>query len=517
MKTNKIISQIRKLLPQNSLIFILISLGMIFIHMLFMSNLLPWIDEVMYTDAPLHYVSGDGWITHAWSTNAGREPVSLAAPIYQFLLTGWMWIFGTSLWASRSLNLVILLLIGLGILKLTERVDVKMDKGGVVVFALLLWCTPAMMFMFRNGRTDLTGALICILLFIQIIDYLKGKAGKRWLIILFSALAFLTNLPAVIFATLVLLLGIVFLKGMRKKAFWATVWAFVGFFIGFCLMALYFLSKGALLAFLENLFAFSGFLKSLAAVVFPYIGPALGLDSDYYMAKFVQENSAPAISFGTRIMEVLRNPSYIILLLSIITIVVICYKQIKQCSNKKVIYGLLLLGILIPILMLMIGRFASYYYWMALLPLFLCLSILYTKDEGWIGKSIVISIVIVLAVLGGRVVTEKSHYSEMRSFINESVFLKDKVIASPFAPFYEVERMSNKVYYPEVMSEENLPEHFDYIIMPKCQTVAEKKIERLFNSIKGNETNEVRLVATCQEPYLVIFEVVDRTKLHKVQ
>lgn len=496
--------------PKNTIPFVFVSLGMMVIHMMFMSNLLPWIDEVMYTDTPLHFVSGDGWITHAWPTNAGRKPFSLVSPLYQFLLTGWMWLFGTSLWASRSFNLLIMVLIGICTLRFTERVGLSIGKGGAIVFALLLWLTPAMSFMCRNGRCDLLGALFSINLFIQVIDYLYGRIKKKWLIMAFSALAIMTSLPAAIFVTLVLFLGIVYLKGQRKRILWSIILTFIGYIIGFVLTAIFFVYNGALLAFLENTFAFSGTLKSFAAIVFPYVGPVLGLDTDYYMGKFMHESTVPVISFGDRFLELLHNPSYMFILLACIAIIVFRYKKIAQTPNKKVIYGLLLLGILIPLLMLMIGRFVAYYYWMALLPLFLCLCALFTLDEGRINKCVVTAVLVVLGLLGGMAITNNSHYAEMRTFISESTFLKNKVIASPFAPFYEIEQKSNNVYYPEVMSAENLPDHFDYIIVPNCNTVAEKKIEQLLDKIKAEKSNEVRLVATCQEPYLEIYEVLSR-------
>ncbi len=499
----------KSILPFSSstLLYFLVSLGMIIVHMIFMSNLLPWIDEVMCSDTSLHYASGDGWITHAWPTHAGREPISLVAPLYQFLLTVWMWIFGTSLWASRSLNLLITFLIGIGMFKISEHLGIKIQKTTAIILALLLWCTPAMSFMFRNGRTDLLGALFSIYLLICIIDYVKGDHGKKRPIILFSALIMLTNLTAAIFVALVLIFGFISLSGYRKPIFLAGLWTVGGLVVGFVLMALFFLSKGALLAFLENLFAFSGSLKAIAAKLFPYYGPLLGLDADYYMGKLLQENTIPTVSFADRMLELLKTPSYLILLLPCILFAGIHYKIIKQSPHKKVICGLLLLGILIPACMLLIGRFAAYYYWMALLPLILSLCLIFQQEELKFHKAIILAIVLVLTILQGALLVPDSHYREMRAFIQESSVLKDKVIASSFAPFYEIERCSNQVYYPEIMSPENLPEHFDYFIMPICKNVAEQRLIKLLEKIKSDEANEVRLIATCQNPYFELYEI----------
>ena len=487
--------------------FLIVSLGMFIIQLVFMSNLLPWFDEIMFVDTPIHFLSGDGWTTHTWRSQAGEEPMSLYMPLYQFLLTGWMWVFGTSLWACRSLNLFLTILIGVGLIKLAQRLEINIGKGGAIILALLLWCTPAMSFMYRNGRCDLTGAFFCVILFIQVIDYIKGASKKKWTIILFAGLIMMAGLQAVVYSTMIFLLGIVLLKDQRKPLFHSFLWAIVGYIIGFSITALFFLINGRLLAFFELFFGFSTAIRALAAKLFPYFGPILGLDSEYYMSKLLQSNTMPAPSLAERLLNIVQNPSYMILLLVCIIMLCLSYKKIKQSNYNKSVFALLLLGVLIPVLMNIAGRFVSYYYWMAFLPLMLCASVLFETENMWYKKSITILAIVVLSIMELRVITENSHYKTLRTFIKESPFLKGKVIASPSITIYEVEPLSNKVYYPANLAENDLPSHFDYIIIPQCNNVADKKILQLFETVQSDKSLEVSLVSVCQEPYLEIYEI----------
>ena len=47
-----------------------------------LSNLTPWIDEVMFVDTPMRYVRGAGWTTHSWYSIANQEPFMLYPPLY---------------------------------------------------------------------------------------------------------------------------------------------------------------------------------------------------------------------------------------------------------------------------------------------------------------------------------------------------------------------------------------------------------------------------------------------------
>ena len=92
-----------------------------------LSNLTPWIDEVMFVDTPMRYVRGAGWTTHSWYSIANQEPFMLYPPLYSMILVPWMKAFGTSVFACRSLNVVITLFISWGLIRILQQLNLKMS------------------------------------------------------------------------------------------------------------------------------------------------------------------------------------------------------------------------------------------------------------------------------------------------------------------------------------------------------------------------------------------------------
>ncbi|MBO5426956.1 MAG: hypothetical protein J5996_00830, partial [Prevotella sp.] len=58
--------RLRKCLNNNYFVFSIISLLAVVYNMLTMSNALPWIDEVMFTDVPANVALHGKWETTAW-------------------------------------------------------------------------------------------------------------------------------------------------------------------------------------------------------------------------------------------------------------------------------------------------------------------------------------------------------------------------------------------------------------------------------------------------------------------
>ena len=117
-----------------------------------LSSLTPWIDEVMFIDTPMRYVRGAGWITHSWYSIANQEPFMLYPPLYSMILVPWMKAFGTSVFACRSLNVVITLFISWGLIRILQQLNLKMSIVQIFLLIVLIWCTNDMVFMYSNGR-----------------------------------------------------------------------------------------------------------------------------------------------------------------------------------------------------------------------------------------------------------------------------------------------------------------------------------------------------------------------------
>ena len=90
-------------------LYLILSFVMMGLAMSILTNMTPWVDEVMFTDTPMHYVKGMGWTTHAWYSVAHQDPFLLYPPLYSMAMVLWMNIFGTTLMACRSLNLIVMM------------------------------------------------------------------------------------------------------------------------------------------------------------------------------------------------------------------------------------------------------------------------------------------------------------------------------------------------------------------------------------------------------------------------
>ncbi|MSU56812.1 MAG: hypothetical protein EXS35_01270 [Pedosphaera sp.] len=63
-----------------------------------------WLDEVQYTDPAVNLYLGHGFTSTAWFVQTGEKFWAAYVPLHQFVLYGWMQIFGFSPLAVRSLN-----------------------------------------------------------------------------------------------------------------------------------------------------------------------------------------------------------------------------------------------------------------------------------------------------------------------------------------------------------------------------------------------------------------------------
>ena len=94
------------------LLFLLFSVLPVCIALSGLSSMTPWIDEVMMLDTSYNMAVHGAWETTAWYRVVGQYPFSTYPPLYQMAATAWIWLFGGSLVAVRSLNLIITFVLG---------------------------------------------------------------------------------------------------------------------------------------------------------------------------------------------------------------------------------------------------------------------------------------------------------------------------------------------------------------------------------------------------------------------
>lgn len=198
--------------------YILLSLFFITINIITLSNLTPWIDEVMMLDTSYNMAVHGSWETTAWYRVAGQHPFSTYPPLYQMVAAVWIWLFGASLVAVRSINLLMTFILGGVCLRLMRLHGLQLTSWTVAMFTLLLWGTGEMAWMYRNGRPDMLCALILVLTVLASDTYLSSKTlTTRFIVVASSALLLCSGVQAAVCLLAFWLFLFVAMKGRRKE------------------------------------------------------------------------------------------------------------------------------------------------------------------------------------------------------------------------------------------------------------------------------------------------------------
>lgn len=185
---------------KNVYTYVLLSLAFIIVNLATLSNLAPWIDEVMMLDTSYNMAFHGRWETTAWYRVVGAYPFSTYPPLYQMTAAVWMWLFGGNMVVVRSLNLLIAFMLGGICLRLMERHGVNLTLWTTGLFSVLFWGTSEMAWMYRNGRPDMLGALFVSLTVLAIDHYLQTRSlSARMTVIASSALLFCSGIQAAVY------------------------------------------------------------------------------------------------------------------------------------------------------------------------------------------------------------------------------------------------------------------------------------------------------------------------------
>ncbi len=469
-----------------------------------LSNLTPWIDEVMFIDTPMHFVKGMGWITHSWYSIANQEPFMLYPPLYSMILVPWMTTFGTSIFACRSLNVAITLFIGWGLIKVLQQLNLKISIIQILLLIIILWYTSDMVFMYSNGRPDLMGALLLVLIANEMIYAIKS--GKRkWSIFVLSTLLMTTAIQTAVCLVLLLLLSFLGLDTYRKDIKCLAFLSVSGIFMGFIINCAFMAYHGHLMSFVVNIFSYSGSVKAIAAFILPMMGDGLGIDADYFMGKLSKMGIESPLYM--RLITAFTRPAYLALLIADLVFLFLYLKSMKKEPCYMIIRYLFIMTISIPLLMVLAGRYESYYYWMAYLPLFL-LTILLFKLPNYRWGCFIIAFSVLFILTHDRMHKDNNNYHELESFISHCAMLKDKKIIAPFSVFYEISKISNDTYYLGIFPPQDLPQNMDYIILSeRSADYGNDRLYDYFEAVSQSDSLQLVLISENKCPELKVFQI----------
>ena len=470
-----------------------------------LSNLTPWIDEVMFTDTPMRYVRGAGWTTHSWYSIANQEPFMLYPPLYSIILVPWMKVFGTNIFACRSLNVAITLFIGWGVIRILQQLNLKISIIQILLLIILLWCTNDMVFMYSNGRPDLMGALFLVIIVNGMIQAINN--GKRkWSVFALSAFLMTTAIQATVCLVLLLLLSFLVLDVYRKEIKYLAFLSVSGISMGFIMNCAFMAYHGHLMSFVVNIFSYSASVKTVTAFILPIIGDCIGIDAAYYMGKL--SKMGVEYPLYMRLLSAFTRPAYLALLITDLAFLFLYLKRIKKEPSYIIIKYLFVMTIGVPLLMVLAGRFESYYYWMAYLPLFM-LTVLLFKLPNYRWGYLMICFSLLFMLSNDRIQKNRNdNYTELKSFINHCTMLKDKKIIAPFSVFYEISKLSNDTYYLGIFPPQNLPQRMDYIILPeRSSDYGNDRLYDYFEAVSQSDSQRLIMVAENKYPKWKIYQI----------
>lgn len=495
--------------------FFIISVLFVVVNIITFDWKLAWNDETELTDTPANFVEFGQWISKAFPDYGGKVPFSIYVPLHQMLLALWMKIFGFSMISVRSFNLLLTFSVGWGLLGYVKRLlGEKLQTISVVTFSLLFWGGAEFAFIYRNGRGDMLGVLLCVMLANYVFDYISSRNKTRLYVICFlSSLLIWSALQACIFAVAALLFVIaIYYKEYKNEFIKVGKYMFIGFFIGFALMMLFFWYNDHLFPFLVSITSLSGTLKSLAASLLPYIGPSLGLNPEEWLAKLADDEVGP--SLFEKILSIYDFITYDILLAVVVIILLSKKKYIAkpQWRNPVVLLGLFV--ILVPVFMNLAGRYVGYYRWMSYLPLVVSLIIsIELLDE----KNIKVGVLLVSIIISA--IGVHSMFDKEQKDKNDAIKLlcqrlpinKTDVVCAPDEFFYEIRKKSNECYFTKHYPVKYLDiNSINYYIKNKhdFETMHNTKFSRqLQKALDENPTIHLMPVDSCELLRVVVYKV----------
>lgn len=299
-----------------------------------------WGDEMMFVDPAANLYLGHGFTSAAWYGQTKDEFWAGYPPLYSFLLSVWMRLFGFGLATARSLN-VVLTVISAALLWLSvKRLHLVTTMPARVGLVLVLLFTQNYTFNFTAGRPDPLMLLLTVL--VLLIVSVRSPSWRYGLLIVTCTLFPFTGLALVVYSAIAIALVVCFLR----RAFVTEAGAMVlGLSIGLVGLYGFYYAHGV-----WDKFIFS--TKN---------NPTL-----------VGHDLASALSESMRFGGFLKNWNFQVLLLLLLGVAI--YRLIKgQFHWRSLLCFGLAAGIVLPFGMRFSGAYLFYNGWMALVPLTVCL------------------------------------------------------------------------------------------------------------------------------------------------
>ena len=450
----------------NSNLLIVIGVSLFFVVLNFMTldwTPLPWIDEISYSDYSVNFVLDGEWRTTAWFGDKNNDAYSVYPPLYQFVLVPWLWMFGISPLACRSLNLILAFMCCMVIYRIMKKASIIDSKVILICFLLLFWGADFFSWIYRNGRVDILNMLCTTCFFSCFYNYILNSSSKWWLVF-WSFLVFVSGIQACPFIGGVLILLYLFQRKARVKTRSALFLFLGGSFLGLCGLSLFFGLQGHLLSFYYRTFLFSSSLKKIVLVLLPYFSDILNVDMSDISSKLVVSESEPFIR--KLLAAYSANIEYLVVCtFNILTWGCLIYKKRQHVNAQAGMLSLIVL--LIPLLMGLAGRFSPYYTWMCYIPAIMYMVYLTAQYSNRVLLFVYLGMTLGIVFFGlpkTLYTADKDAYSNVEEFIKKQGFSSTDKIISPFTSYYSVRNITKKCYFTGIYPLTLVPEDTRYVL-----------------------------------------------------
>lgn len=448
---------IPKYLPYIAISFCAILWNVLTIH-----NQLPWMDEVMLADTPANMLLYGEWRTTAYNAmGEGTFPFSTYMPLYQWILYGWISIFGFSFLSVRLFEILTYFVLGGSILyclKYLRNKDTNISEQ--CVFSIGFWFTGILIITYRIGRPDILSALMAVGLLFNIWKSLAHNELRTKYIVIFAALTIMAGIQSVVWIVSALVFTCLFVRPV-KKLYKPSLYAIWGFIVGFFTTSFFMWYHGALKAFYVGLMQVSGTFYKLWQILRVYLLPLLGRN-----VKPIGD-LPEGEGFFTRILSVGKEPSTIILIF-IILILVFYNKPTKLWRERTLAFSFGIFGLFVVLFFALAGRYQVYYQWTSVIPLVISLMLWYNHKNKIVNKILVgvsMFVIVLLSFNNFGSINDK-RYDNMRDFINHQNFEASSHIAAPMMTFYELRPNVKNTYFYEIYPTDRI-QQIDYLIIPQ--------------------------------------------------
>ncbi|GAB4422680.1 MAG: hypothetical protein OHK0039_38850 [Bacteroidia bacterium] len=293
-----------------------------------------WMDEVMFVDPGITLATTGHFRSGVWHWQPADRFFTAYQPLYPLLIGGWVEVWGVGIWQVRTLNLLIVLLcIGL-LYRTTGRLGWIGHLAPRIALLLMLATAMGMAFSYRGARIDWWMALLCTSIGAALV--LPRPRLRLGVLALLGLLLPWTGMQVLVYAGLVGLLSIPFLQRAGLRWLPGYLALALGGAVGTGALLLLYDHMGTL----EVMLDIYGWVSGRGALA------GGGFDHRNHLPK------DPALLILTALALYLR------------------LSRLRAAVSPVLNWSLVCL-LAVPPVMLLLGKFPTYYVWMVDIPLML--------------------------------------------------------------------------------------------------------------------------------------------------